>query len=183
MDNGKEKENNESSEEWTWYEQATDEGLKLVSKKDEQVWNYITQKKASEVAGKMYGADKPYTSDLVNRYAWDTAIVFIQKYSENNNYANQKALNYSEGKEEPEKTGTTEDKVCNIYDMASNCYELSTETSSFTDTWLGESPVVLRGGCGLDSQGYGKCAGGHLKGGTLKAGYTNYGFRPILYVQ
>ena len=109
---------------WTGYTKTGDEELKVVSKKDQQVWNYITQNKASEVAKGMYPENNNYTSDLVNSYAWDTAIVFIRKYSD---YAKTN-LDYSE------------DKKCNIYNMVSNYMEWTTETSSYSG-----SPCVSRG--------------------------------------
>ena len=36
---------------------------------------------------------------------------------------------------------TTKDVICNVYDMASNCYEWTTETSG-----ISFNPCVLRGG-------------------------------------
>ena len=36
-----------------------------------------------------------FTSDLMNSYAWDTAITFIQKCTDKTNYANQSSLNTS----------------------------------------------------------------------------------------
>jgi hypothetical protein len=79
-------------------------------------------------------------SDLINSYSWDTAIVFIQKYSGSTNYANKGSVNTS-----LLNTGKSGDKVCNIYDMASNCHEWSTEHS--TCTYSGSRyPYVHRGG-------------------------------------
>ena len=52
----------------------------IVTKAGVGVWNYINQSNAANVCQSMYNtsSDK-VTSDLVNSYAWDTAIVFIQK--------------------------------------------------------------------------------------------------------
>ena len=61
---------------WTGY---TGDNIKLVCKKEQQVWNYVTQNKASKLSRNMYGSEAKVTSDLINSYAWDTAIVFIQK--------------------------------------------------------------------------------------------------------
>ena len=55
------------------------------------------------------------STKLINSYSWDTAIVFIQNYSDNSNYANKTSVNSSKL-----NTGKAGDKVCNIYDMASN---------------------------------------------------------------
>ena len=128
---------------WTGYQAKEGTTLKLVSKKEQQVWNYITQNRASVEAKTMYPENNNYTSDLVNSYVWDTAIVFIQTYGGevNKNYSRHLAANYEMEKSGPDKTGTTTDKVCNIYDMASNCGEWSTETSSH-----GNGQCVMRGG-------------------------------------
>ena len=117
-----------------------------------------------------------FTSDLMNSYAWDTAITFIQKCTDKTNYANQPSLNKSLS-----KTGTntlTEtnkiDKQCNIFDMASNVYEWTTETSSRSD-----GPCVARGGYFSYSSSI--CTSFRVIGDTSSSGrYT--GFRPLLYV-
>ena len=105
------------------------------------LWNNVTQIDATKISRNMYGNDSNVgvESDLVNSYAWDTAIVFIQEMG-NTNYANNTSINM-----ELMNTGTTGDKVCNIYDLASNCIEVTTEYSSYQQ--LGEkSPTVSRGG-------------------------------------
>ena len=86
-------------------------------------------------------------SDLINSYAWDTAIVFIQEMG-NNNYANK-----ADGNGILKNTGTIGDEVCNIHDMASNCYEWSTEYSTGTNTGYA-SPCVNRGGHYSNSNDY-----------------------------
>ena len=64
-------------------------------------------------------------SDLTNSYAWDTAIVFIQSMDETkSNYAIKKDLNGT-----LKNTGETGDKACNIFDIAANITELTTEYS------------------------------------------------------
>lgn len=59
---------------------------KIYSKYDKKVLTDIFQPKAASLAREMYGEVKEnneliYASDLVNSYAWDTAIIFIQTYS------------------------------------------------------------------------------------------------------
>ena len=125
-------------------------GGTLVCKAGQQVWNWVTQNKASELCRNI-DTENNYTdvtSDLVNSYAWDTAIVFIQKCgteSNSSNYANQ--IGKSTTSSTLSKTGeavledTNEiDKQCNIYDMAGNCSEYSTETRTKTND------CVYRGG-------------------------------------
>ena len=103
------------------------------------LWNYITQQDASKVAINTYVGSSSVKSDLINSYAWDTAIVYIQE-AENTNYANQKSKNTSLA-----NTGKNADEVCKINDMASNIYEWTTEYSSVTDS-NGAYPCAGRGG-------------------------------------
>ena len=112
---------------WTGY---TGDNIKLVCKKEQQVWNYVTQNKASELSRNMYGSEAKVTSDLINSYAWDTAIVFIQKCGTE---SNSSTYSYTVGQSStstsaPQTTGTNilsatskVDKQCNIFDMAGNC--------------------------------------------------------------
>ena len=99
------------------------------------LWNNVTQIDAAKISRNMYNNDSSVgvESDLVNSYAWDTAIVFMQKMG-NTNYANKK-----DGNGYLRDTGKTGDEVCNINDMASNCYEWTTEYSKVPnyDTYRG----------------------------------------------
>ena len=133
---------------WTGY---TGDNIKLVCKKEQQVWNYVTQNKASKLSRDMYGSEAKVTSDLINSYAWDTAIVFIQKCGTESNsstYSYTAGLSSFSTRYAPPTTGTNilkatskVDKQCNIFDMAGNCKEWTTETSSGS-----EYPCVSRGG-------------------------------------
>ena len=108
------------------------------------LWNYITQLDASKVAINTYAESKSVKSDLINSYAWDTAIVYIQEAG-NSNYANQKSKNNSLA-----NTGKNNDEVCKINDMASNIREWTTEYSSDTLS-TNAYPCSVRGGYYLDS--------------------------------
>ena len=140
--------NSNNKIDWTGY---TGDNIKLVCKKEQQVWNYVTQNKASELSRDMYGSEAKVTSDLINSYAWDTAIVFIQKCGTE---SNSSTYSYTVGQSStsasaPQTTGTNilnatkkVDKQCNIFDMAGNCREWTTETCSHS-----VGPCVYRGGC------------------------------------
>ena len=107
------------------------------------LWNYITQPQAALVSQNMYKNDSYVESDLINSYAWDTAIVYIQAMG-NNNYANQK-----DGNGTLKNTGSTGDEKCKIFDMAGNEREWTTEYSTFTGSSLGigyACPCSVRGG-------------------------------------
>ena len=100
----------------------------ITEKGTENVYNYVTQLQAAQLSQNMYNSDK-FTSDLMNSYAWDTATVFIQNCGTNSKYSIQNSLNTS-----LLQTGTNSlsdtskiDVQCNIYDMASNTIEWTTE--------------------------------------------------------
>ena len=145
---------------------STNDENQVVTKAGNFVYNYVTQSQAATLSRNMYTSSN-FTSDLINSYAWDTALVFIQSCSDDNRYSQQNSSNISLS-----TTGTTNDVKCNIYDMASNCYEWSTETAK-NKTY----PCVSRGG-------------GYYNSGELAS--TRYGgvtndddddsFRPLLYL-
>lgn len=140
---------------------------KLTEVKTDTVWNEITQPNAATQAQNMYDNTNPFTSDLINSYAWDTAILFIQNCT-NTKYSRQTPVSSSFS-----STGTTVDVKCNIYDMASNVYEFTTETSNRSD-----HPCVYRGGSFNSASNY----------TSIRYNYSNFvnynslGFRPILYL-
>ena len=138
----------------------------ITEKGTDQLYNYVTQQQAAEQAQGMY-TNNNFTSDLMNSYAWDTAITFIQKCTDKTNYANQ-SLNTSFS-----LTGTTNDNPCNIFDMSSNAYEWTTETSSSSDF-----PCVLRGGYYYSGNDY---TIGRSYSYTSRS-FVDIGFRPLLYL-
>ena len=107
------------------------------------LWNNVTQIEVAKASRSMYNnnSNVGVESDLVNSYAWDTAIVFVQEMGVTN-YSN-KSMKYSN----PKNTGTTGDIACNIYDMCSNCKEWDTEysTHEHADGTIAY-PCVPRGG-------------------------------------
>ena len=165
---------------WTGYDGDSND---IVIKSGEKVWNYVTQKKASELCINLKTSNgyTDVTSDLVNSYAWDTAIVFIQECGTDNNYANQTGL--STTPDNPSNLGKAilaegngkdkADTQCNIYDMAGNCAEWTTETSS--DSII---PCVNRGGFYGDSYNYTR---NRFNDMPTVANIT-YSFRPLLYL-
>ena len=122
-------------------------------------------------------SDTNFESDLVNGYAWDTAIDFLQKCDDRADkakpYSRQNSLN-TELAQQGTNNQTIKDVICNIYDMASNCWEWSTETSS--DNRI---PCVRRGGY---------FSGGNYNFGSGKSAFDivtssrDNSFRPILYL-
>lgn len=99
----------------------------MVCKKGVYPYNFITQVQASELCQNMY-SNKAFQSDLVNSYAWDTAIIFIQKFSQNKNYSNKEIVQNDIVKCGEIYLGEETDVECNIYDMAKTPGEWTTET-------------------------------------------------------
>ncbi len=149
------------------------DALKSVTlKANDYVYNYITQPQASERCQSMY-TNKPYESDLVNSYAWDTAIIFFQEFGENSTYASKTSVNSAlanTGTSVTSYTGT-KDVICNVYDMASNYAEYSTETSSINDTY------TRRGGHSYYGSLYTSA-----RGTTGLSAFHDISFRPLLYM-
>ena len=152
----------------------------VVCTENNYVYNYVTQSQAATLSRGMY-AGTPFESDLVNSYAWDTATLFLQtidnrttdkttKYSMENSLNSSLANKGTNNLEEASRI----DKICNVYDMASNFWEWSTETSS--DRYY---PCTIRGGHCL-SPDYTSSRSGR---GTTTDNYSyTYSFRPILYL-
>ena len=133
--------------------EASGTASKITSKYNQTVLGNITQPNAAKAAREMYGEIKEnnklvYASDLVNSYAWDTAIIFIQTYStgeDANNYVSRnKSRSFA-------NTGINNDKYCNIWDMSGNACEWTTEYSTANyGGWY--HPCVSHGGWyGTDS--------------------------------
>ena len=136
------------------------------------VYNFVTQLQASELSRNMY-SNSGFESDLINSYAWDTAILFIQTCSENKGYSLQKSLNSTlatKGTNNEE----LKDEVCNIFDMASNCWEWSTETS-----YVQGNPCVNRGGFYWEGLNFASYRAPNFPEHPLKG----YSFRPIIYLK
>jgi len=136
-------------------------------------YNYVNQSDASKLAREMYNNNDNFDSDLINSYAWDTAIVFIQTFSGDTNYSLQVRLQSTLAKCGEATDGTNNDARCNIYDMAGNTFELSTETSSNTS-----GPCVRRGGYYIYTYYYTSYR--YYNGTTYSSSYGS--FRPTLYL-
>ena len=139
------------------------------------LWNYITQPQAALVSQNMYKNDSYVESDLINSYAWDTAVLYIQAMG-NSNYAN--ANRERTGNTSLKNTGSTGDQKCKIFDMAENTLEWTTEYSTNVNSRYG-CPCTNRGGRSADSS---------LFTSSRSSGYSTFtgggtSFRPLLYVK
>lgn len=144
----------------------------LTLKAGDSIYNNITQPLAAEKCRNMYDNTKPFTSDLMNSYAWDTATLFLQECGTNPMYSRQNSINTTLA-----TTGTnnqtTKDVQCNVYDMAGNILEWVTENSSRS----GE-PCVIRGGRCSYSGTYTIFRDDEI----VSYSSATCGFRPIIYI-
>ena len=92
------------------------------------LWNNITQINAATASRGLYTT---VTTDLINSYAWDTAIVYIQNFSGDTDYSKQDGPSINSSLT---NTGANRDEVCKINDMASNTREWTTEYSTLTNS-------------------------------------------------
>ena len=147
---------------------AVDNTLTQITEKGtDEIYNYITQLQAAQLAQNMYNSNR-FISDLINSYAWDTTTLFLQNCGTNKIYSRQISLNTNF-----DITGTTTDVQCNVYDMASNVIEWTSETSDYSS-----APCVNRGGR-YDQNNYYT----NIRSGDSTSYKNNIiGFRPILYL-
>ena len=149
--------------------------VKPLSKAKQCVWNSITQINAANACKNMY-TNNNFDSDLVNSYAWDTAIRFIM-ISNDKVTTKSKASTTLSKTAEAAYTNGNKDVLCNIYDMIGNVREWTTE--SYKEGTNVSAPAVARG---IDFN----TTGGDI---TLRsvAGANqeldNVGFRPIIYLK
>ena len=144
-----------------------------VFKENQIVYNHITQPNAATLVRNLYNNQtKNYESDLINSYAWDTAIVFIQEFSGDEDYSRQNRLQDTLAKTGQATNGTNKDVRCNIYDMAGNVLEWTTETSSNTS-----EPCNRRGGTYYYNNSFTALRYSYSNGYS----YDDLGFRCILY--
>lgn len=99
----------------------------MVVRKNQIPYNCITQVNAATLCQNLYAENSPIISDLMNSYAWDTAIVFEQEFDTREDKSRPYSKYGVAQVTEPIKTGTL-DKICNVFNMASNVFEWSTET-------------------------------------------------------
>ena len=154
-------------------------GTQVTVKASDKVYNIITQPDAATVSRGMY-SDSNFESDLMNSYAWDTAIVFLQTFDNRENkesltpYSRQNSLNNSLASKGTNNLSdaSKKDVICNVWDMASNCREWTTETCSYSDL-----PCTYRGGYYHNSYNYTSGRGG---GTSFSCDYIS--FRLLLYM-
>ena len=164
--------------------EASETTAKIYSKYNQPVLTDIPQPEAASLAREMYGEVKEnneliYASDLVNSYAWDTAIIFIQTYS-----TEEKASTYASQNKSTSfaNTGKNNDKYCNIWDMSGNAYEFTTEYSTRSVDRI-FTPCVRRGGYYRTGNGIDLDYTSNRFCHRTTYSFSLYGLRPLLYVK
>ena len=146
----------------------------LTLKASDIIYNNVTQIIAADKCRNMYDDANPFTSDLMNSYAWDTATLFLQECGTNATYSRQIRISSILA-----LTGTNnqtiKDVQCNIYDMAGNIFEWTTETDTHSS---GSLPCSSRGGCYNNSFVYTS----FRNNASTTTAEARTGFRPILYL-
>lgn len=101
-----------------------------VSKANVLPWTQVVWQKARELSINMYNENDYFQTDLVNSYAWDTTCIWMEKagvdVDDSTSYGNYQ--NSSDGLNKVVETGSNDRwKANNIYDMAGNAWEYTTE--------------------------------------------------------
>ena len=142
-----------------------------------RLWNMMNQTDAITVSQNIY---QEINSGLINSYAWDTAILYIQKCSGITNYSRKTPQNTGLS-----NTGNNGDEVCKINDMSSNLREWTTENAYWRIGYgTSTAGVVVRGGSFANIDYYTSFRGensgsyGALPTDTAE----DIGFRVILYL-
>ena len=146
---------------------------KCVVKKGKAPTINVTRNTAKGYAQTMYTANgyTTVTTDLLSSYMWDTALKYIDYYT-NSSFSTTTALGNAGGKNSGAvASGSYSDDIkCNIADMSGNVREWTTEYYSSS------APCVNRGG----SYGYSDAACRRDFYNTSNS-YNNVGFRCALY--
>ena len=112
---------------------------KLVVNKNNYAYNYISQDNAFRLSSEMYHSTN-FKSTLLNSYAWDTALLFVQTFDDRNETGKYFDVRGKYLSDNYNTKGNINDKICNIFDMCGNYLEWSTETNNQENL-----PCVLRG--------------------------------------
>ena len=145
-----------------------------VSKKTQEVWNYINYENAETSANQMYSENSELTSSLMNGKAWDTVLTWLEQNGVNVSSDSREWGNYLNNEyssKDVSKTGYENWVANNIYDIAGNVSEWTTEK-------LGNS-IIRRGG---NYSNEGQIAPAGMREKQSKTQFNNTtGFRVMLY--
>ncbi len=152
---------------------------KAVSKAGVLPWTNIVWQKAKDASVEMYPENDFFQSDLINSYAWDTTCNWVRDTSSVNIDDSTSYGNYQDsidGLNRTVETGSNDRwSVNNIYDMAGNVWEYTTEE-------YGEHEK-LHIGRGGGYWNYGNLYPISTRGPSEDASDMNIGFRVVIYLK
>ncbi len=143
-----------------------------VCKKNATVWTNISRDNAKASATKMYQSNKEVISSLASSYAYDTMLTWLKTKNYNVDSDSSSWGNYRNSSDGSiHIAGKDEKKANNIYDIAGNVWEWTTENYG--------NDAVVRGGDALSN-------GSVLPAGTRdhakpNSTFSYTGFRVLLY--
>ena len=151
----------------------------LLEKSDGYIYSYITKSQAEMLSQNMYTAEtNSFESYLISSYAWDTTMLFLQYFGESE-YSIKGSMNTSSDGLAIQGTNnldsSKQDNVCNVYDLASNYHEFTTEGTNSSS-----NPCTIRGGYVYNSDAYAGRRSQVSEDFAWSGNLTT--FRPILYV-
>lgn len=157
---------------------------KVISQSNVLPWTGIGWDQAKDVSYNMYDENKIFQTDLMNSYAWDSICLWLRNSNfdidDSTDYGNYK--NGREGKGISIECGSNERYVTNnIFDMAGNVWELTTEKVRVVIDGNFETTHIARGGGNWNN-------GDELPISSrfpsdLDAGNIGVGFRVVLYLK
>ena len=160
--------------------EAGKDGANVVSKQNATVYTNETQESFKTIGKTMYGDSSTYVkSAMCSGIQWDMVMKFVdgKKDGNNNNYdvRTYNAARHKGSDVGVEKSGNNvADKVQNIYDLESNCYEYIAEKNNDSN------PFVIRGGNYDNNDSNGRAS---VRGSSSGDAYSNFTFRSALYIK
>lgn len=148
------------------------------SKKGILPWTQIVWQKAKDLSMNMYDTNDYFQTDLINSYAWDSICNWMRNteinIDDSTSYGNYQ--NSSDGLNRVLETGSNERwKANNIYDMAGNAWEYTTEEYGSHEKYH-----IGRGG---GYWNYGNLYPISTRGTSEDSSDLNIGFRVVMYLK
>ena len=154
---------------------ATDGSVKPLSQAKKGVWNCVTRTEAIKISKQVVDSlNTAVKSTLISGEAWDTTLAWMTLADSTYAEDSSKKGWYAEVSSDTVNT-TGYYAVNNIYDMAGNVWEWTTENCKIN----GQPSLVARGGCFDNYPSYNPAA---YRGNGNDSQYSYIGFRTMIYI-